>query len=170
MIILSKGTVLENYIGAASGITWNIDNDGATVIVRVERDMLQQYKLGGHYDFACVPIKDTLFFCVKWGDNDWISAPFSPHLSGSFKTSVYEKGKGMPLTVLLVCTDNGVIEDMDLMGLGTDFSNEISSISKALLSENFDINKYRNTIETVYQEFESDEELANISEIKYSID
>ncbi|MCR4925552.1 MAG: hypothetical protein K5917_04605 [Clostridiales bacterium] len=170
MDILSKGQIFEEFIGQPSCMRWDIDKNGAKMIVQLSSDLIESFKLGGHYDFACVPINDILFFCARWNNSEWLSAPFSPHLSQSFSFQEFKKGEGMPLNVLLICTDTGELIDMDFMGLGTDFSNKVYELNKKLYSKPFNADSYFEDINRVYSEYANDEELVKLSDIKYSID
>lgn len=173
MQMFAKGQVLEEAIGMSNCMMWNISDGHAWMAVHVDGKSIDRYRLGGHYDFACVPIRDVLFFCARYGQHgyvNWMSAPFSPHLAEDRKYGLYEPGKGMPLSVLLVRTDDGMIVDMDFMVLGNDFSNTVSRLSSELLRQKFDPEAYNRTIQAVYQKIPTDEELAAQAKIRYSID
>ena len=170
MQILARGEILKDAVGKPNCMQWNITDGHAFMIVHVDGESVERYKLGGHYDFACVPIGNVLFFCVKYGREDWISAPYTPHLSRDWRYVEYESGKGMPLSVCLVRTDDGMIVDMDFMVLGNGFSNAVSCLSAELMRQTFDPRAYDQTIQAVYRQIPTDRELASLTEIRYSID
>ncbi|MCR4925424.1 MAG: hypothetical protein K5917_03955 [Clostridiales bacterium] len=169
MNTICVGQVFEEFIGQPSCIRWEM-REHARLIAQLSSDIIVNFKLGGHYDFACTPIDNIMFFCARWGENDYLSAPFSPHLADYYKPCVYEEGEGMPLEILLICTDTGELVDMDFLVLGNDFSNQISRLSEKLLKESFDNEEYSRSIAEVYQKFATDNEIAELTDIKYSID
>lgn len=173
MKIFEEGNILEAAIGRPNGMLWDISGGYAQMVVHIDSESIDQFRLGGHYDFACVPIRDVMFFCVKYGQyghTNWMSAPYSPHLSDSHELVIYESGTGMPLFICLVRTDDGVIIDTDSMVLGNSFSNAVAGLSAELRHQEFDMGTYQRTIQAVYQQIPTDEELASLAEIRYSID
>lgn len=170
-MILVKGEVLQEMIGKPSTALWNMDEKGRITFIYVfSEEYLSQIKLGGHYDFACKLINNVLFLCIKCGDFDWISAPYSPHLAKEYNYHEYEKGKGKPTTVLVVNNSNGVIEQMDMLGLGTDISNTIEKSAKKLCDFGFDSELYNYNINKTYEMYATDEKLAEEADETYSID
>lgn len=170
MELLIKGNILEQFIGAPCCSKFNIDGSNGCLLYIVDEDNLKKYKLKGHYDFSLVKFQKVVFLCSKIGKNEWASAPFSPHLADNFVPTLFSDKKGMALTILLISNTTGEIVDMDFLILGNEFSNALEKISLGLLNEDFNIRFYQEIIQTVYNEFQTDEELANISNIKYSID
>ncbi|MEG2013771.1 MAG: hypothetical protein RR063_11300 [Anaerovoracaceae bacterium] len=169
--MLCKGEVLKDFIGKNSTVIWNMDENGcATWIYVIEKEMLSDFKIHGHYDFACVKEEDIIFLCIKSQKGGWFSAPFSPHLTSSYNHQIYPKGDGKPLTILIVNNRTGKIEDMDLMALGTDFSNYIEEQAKNLSKKNFDLSDYQNSIQRAYQKYPTDEDMVSVATMKYSID
>ncbi len=170
-MILAKGMVLEEIIGKPSTTIFNMDESGmGTFIFALDYDLMDIYHLGGHYDFACLRIDDVIFLCVKLKGSDWVSAPYSPHLAREYNHIMYEEGNGKPLTVLIVSNRTGIIQEMDCLGLGTEFSNYLEIQAEEIYKNVFEMYKYQNSIQIAYHRYASDEELAFATDVKYSID
>ncbi len=171
MLILAKGVKIEQFAGAQMGIMFDIDKTiGGILFFVVDEAYLGQYKLGGHYDFWCTNIEDTLFFAVKLGANPWASAPYSPFMSKEYNPEYYSKGTGMSLTVALVNNTNGIVVDVDFMVLGNLFSNTLTSLNKGILKKGFNPVRHQMIINAVYQKYMTDEELVCQHGARYSID
>ena len=170
MLYFGKGTKLEQFIGSRTGIMLDLNEDGGQLLFIMDEEHLEQYKLGGHYDFWCTSFNETLFFAVKLRDNQWASAPYSPFLSTGYNPSYYLKGKGMGLSIALVSTKDGVIKDFDFLVLGSTFSNAITKLNEDILSKGFNPVKHQMTVHAVYQKFSTDEELVRQPGATYSID
>ena len=168
-MMLMKGSKIEQLEGSQTGIMFDINEAGGCLIFVVDETHLEQYKLGGHYDFWCTSLNETLFFAVKLGDNPWISAPYSPFMSKDYKPNSYPKGKGMNLTVILVSNADGIIKDIDFMVLGDSFSNTLNALNEEILDKGFNPVKHQMTIQSVYQKYASDEELMSQPGARYSI-
>lgn len=170
VVIYRKGSVLKQFIGSPSSMMFDNIDGVAYLFVHVSPDWLGKMKLGGQYDFACGQIEDTIFICAKWGGNAWSSMPYSPHLANGEFPEVYESGFGMPLNVILVNTQNGEIVDMDLMSLSNEFSNSLSRISKELRAKEFNRSKHISTINKVYEQYATDNELVEVLPYKCHVD
>lgn len=168
--MLIKGTQIEQFKGAQTGVVFDINENGGFLFFVVDEPHLEQYKLGGHYDFWCTTFNETLFFAVKLRDNCWSSAPYSPFMSKGYKPVFYPKGTGMNLVVALISNADGIIKDMDFMVLGNSFSNAINALNKNILDKGFNPVRHQMTIQSVYQKYMTDEELTNQPGAKYSID
>lgn len=170
MMIYMKGSVLKECIGKPNTTLWNMDTSGhATFIFALSEELLSSFQIGGAYDFACKREDDILFLCVKPEGCDWVSAPYSPHLS-KYTHKLYEDEEGKALSILIVNNEDGAIQEMDFLALGTDFSYFIEQNAQDISKNSFDLAEYQNSINQVYQKYATDEELANSSSIWYSID
>lgn len=170
MLYFGKGTKLEQFIGSRPGIMLDLNEDGGQLLFIMDEEHLEQYKLGGHYDFWCTSFNETLFFAVKLRDNPWISTPYSPFLSTGYNPIHYSKRKGMKLSIALVSTTDGVIKDFDFLVLSSTFSNAITILNKDIFSKGFNPVKHQMTVRAIYQKFPTDEELVMQPGAIYSID
>lgn len=169
MEIFYEGQTLDGCIGAGTCINFDISEDGARLLIKSEPEYLETFRQGWS-SICCVPVNKTLFFCLRW-DGEWISAPYSPHLSeDGFAPAEYDCGSGMPLQEVLVNTESETVENIRLSVLGNTFSNAVSTQIKALLKQPFDPNFHRKAIDAVYGRYSSDEELAALASpaLRYS--
>lgn len=171
MQILQKGTILKQFIGADTGIMFDMTHDSATLIFSISPLQLQQFEFGGHYDFWCRQFDNVIFLAVKLRDNPWAAAPFSPYLMQEPELPDYlPAGKGLPLFIFLVNNENGMIVNCDFLTLGNQFSNTLIRMSHSILESPFDPRKHRMTIQRVYQAYVTDNDLAQSPGCQYSID
>ena len=171
LFILGKGQAIAEFIGKSPTMKFDIDEQGAVLKIILSEDMLDKIKLGGHYDFYMTRVNDTVFICFKTENSVWSSAPYTPHLSKNFEIIKYEEGEGMPLTIIEVCNKDGVIINMELLGLGNVFSNELMLQCSQILNHQWNPDYHNSTINAVYDRFPTDDELVeNTDGICYSTD
>lgn len=170
MQILQKGTILKQFIGADTGIMFDLTDYNGTLIFNMNPSHLQQFKLGGHYDFWCQQFDNVIFFAVKLRNNPWAAAPFSPYLMQTKMPDYLPIGKGLPLFIVLVNNENGMIVGCDFMTLGNQFSNMLIKMSQSILKKPFNPQKHRMTVQNVYQTYATDNDLVHSTGYRYSID
>lgn len=168
--MLMKGIKIEQFKGNQTGIMFDINENGGLLFFVVDEAHLEQYNLGGHYDFWCTSFNETLFFAVKLGDNLWASAPYSPFMSKGYKPEFYPEGMGMNLIVVLISNADGIVKDIDFMVLGNSFSNALNLLNRDILAKGYNPVRHQMTIRAVYQKYATDEELIQQPGVKYSID
>ena len=168
--MFSIGKKFNQFIGSQSGFMFDIIDNCGILFVIVDEDNIEQFKLGGHYDFWCSSYNETLFFASKIANNPWYSAPYTPHLSSDYKLYEFDEGMGMPLTIVLISNSDGVIKELDFLTLGNHFSNTLYYLCEDILDKPFDSRRHTLTIQAVYQKFSSDELLVKEPGATYSID
>lgn len=168
--VFRKGTKIAQFVGSQTGIMLNLDEYGGTLFFIIDEKHLNQYKLGGHYDFWCVKISDVIFFGVKLGQNPHAAAPFTPYLSPKYTSIHFEEGKGMPLRIVLVSNADGVVKDFDFLVLGNRISNKLMDFCEEIRKKPFDRNGFQYTIQEIYRLCPSDEYITCLAECTYSID
>lgn len=100
-----------------------------------------------------------------------LSAPLSLFLSQEQNyTEIFETNKGLLLNVILVTTDDGKIQEMDMMSLTNEFSNVLYIKCRDILKIPFDMDAHEATISAVYRKYRNDEELALATEITCSVE
>lgn len=169
-LIIEGKTVLEEHIGKSTGMYWNINNGLAELNIFIDDDCSKRIKLHGHYDFKLLAVDNLMMFLIKVGDDNWHSAPFSPHLAIDYNPKHFEEGTGMPLSVKKINVNNGLVEELDILGLGNDFSNAIAYISSVIKEQDFDYEEYNKLIQDIYASYPTDDDLANEEGVEYSID
>ena len=168
--VFVKGQKLEQFVGRQTGFMFDIVESCGVLFIIVDEENLERFKLGGHYDFWCSGYNETLFFAAKIRSNPWYSAPYTPHLSSAYMLTEFDRGKGMPLTVVLVSNADGIIEDIDFLTLGNTFSNSLYLLCEDILKKPFDMQRHQLTIQAVYQKFANDDLLTTQPGATYSID
>ena len=157
--MLTKGMVLDEYIGYPA--TMQFDLVDQKIVLVMSKEDIEKYPLKGKFEFGFIPVYNTIFFLMKFGNNPWSSAPYSPHLSSGFEAKSFPVGKGLPLTIIQVCNEDGKIYNMSWIVLKTDFSNLLYGITDMIYKDiSFDYEEHRLVIGDVYSKFETDDELA----------
>lgn len=169
-MIYSKGTVIPQFVDSNPGCKFDIVDETAVLYIRLTTDQITNYSINGPCSFAFVEISDCIFVCFNCGSLGWASCPYTPHLSDGYKTGVqYSDGMGMPLTILLVSCEDGVIQQINVVGLGNEFSNKLCAAADELSAMEFDRDDYRATINFVYNRFGTDDELAEYCKYRCTI-
>lgn len=157
--IYSKGMTLDKYIGYPETMQFELV-DGKLIIV-MSRENIDKYPLGGKFEFRFLTVYNTIFLLFKYANCPWSSAPYTPHLSSNFEAISFAEGEGLSLSVVQICNEDGKIYDMSFVGLTTEFSNLLYCTADILYQTiPFDYQEHRKVIATVYNEFQTDEELA----------
>lgn len=131
------------------------------IVVVMSRENIERYPLGRQFEFRFEPFYNTIFLLMKYGDCPWMSAPYSPHLSGEFEARTFSEGEGIPLTILQVCNEDGKIYGMTFLVLMNKFSNLLYCIADIIYRTIlFDLDEHKKVIAAVYNRFSTDEELA----------
>ena len=61
------GDIIDQFAGSQTGIMFDIIDEMGMLFFVVDESQVQQYKLGGHYDFWCTSYNDTVaFFAVNF--------------------------------------------------------------------------------------------------------
>ncbi len=157
--IYAKGMVLEKYIGYPETMQFELVNN--QIVIVMSRENIKRYPLGGAFEFRFEPVYNTIFLLMKYGNCSWMSAPYSPHLSADFEAVAFEEGEGLALSIMQICNEDGKICNMSFLALTTDFSNLLYCTADIIYQTiPFDYEEHKKVIATVYNRFQTDEELA----------
>lgn len=147
------GEIYKQFKGQ-EGVQFGIDDGGASLIVRFaspEPDEVEQFKEGHPFEIKLTTIHDVMMISVKIGDLNWMSAPYSPHLSkGNTKFEMPAEGQGLALTIYFVDATTGELKSMRLVGLSTNFTRELFKEAISQKMSPFDIDKYQENVKKVY--------------------
>lgn len=147
------GQVYQQFAGQ-EGITFNIIDEGANLIVRFsdpETEEVAQFKEGQPFEIKLTTIYGVMMISVKIGNLNWMTAPYSPHLSkGNTKFQLPADGQGLALTICLVDAATGELKSMRLVGLSTDFTRELFKETMTQKMSPFDIDEYDYNIKKAY--------------------
>lgn len=119
---------------------------------------IERHPLGGRFEFRFEPIYNTIFLLMKYGDYQWMSAPYSPHLLSVYKKQVFNDGEGMEISILQICNVDGKIHDVVHLVLPNDFSNFLCCTTDIIYNAfPFNFVEYRQLIFSIYNRLTSNQ-------------
>lgn len=122
--IYRVGKVYPEFATGEEGPSCAMTDNGLIVVVKMQGITAReeaQFKAGTPMEIRFVSVRGAFFFLFRFGEMDWMDAPFSPHLAPAFKLDDVADGQGYSCTVMLVDSKTGELRSLRLMGLGTDF-------------------------------------------------
>lgn len=157
----SEGMIIDEYIGYPE--TMRCELADHQVVIIMSKKHIESYPLCGDFEFRFERVYNTIFLLMRYGNSQWMSAPYSPNLSRDFKPLTFNEGEGLALSVFQICNEDGRIYNMSVLGLTTDFSNRLYSAAEDIYQNvPFDFTEHDAVIAKVYNMFKTDEELAEI--------
>lgn len=145
----------EGVIRYQEGIRFDFDQDGPTLQVFFENptpDEIMQMKQG-NFKIGYWQHKDIIFILTKFGDLEWMDAPYNIHLSKSFTLATPEESQGYGLTIYFVDASTGILKVMRLIGLEHEFSLKLKEAIEAQGRMPFDKVDYANNISICYRTY-----------------
>lgn len=109
------------------GIKIDLSEDGFTVIISLKdpsENEIQNVKNGklkvGYFSY-----KDVLLFLFKFGDMNWMDAPFNINLSKTLELQELSQDHGYACTIILINSNDAVVKGIRLIGLSNAISNRL---------------------------------------------
>jgi hypothetical protein len=105
--------------------------------------------------------KNIIFFMWKFGEQQWMDAPYHIALSPRFDIYKPQSGEGYNFTIILINAANGIVEVLRQIGLPTQVSLEFYNLLDNQIKELdvFDINKYDIELQKIYNTYSTKEML-----------
>jgi hypothetical protein len=148
MLNFEVGKVEPAFVGHPESTMFDIDQSGSVLYVffdsPTEKDV-QQFSAESRFEIRYAVIDSCIDILVKFGDLNWMDAPFSPHLSKSDNISNIDDGQGLALVVVFADGRTGTVKALRLIGLGTNFSRALRDEINDQLRVPFDEEKYNET-------------------------
>ena len=130
------------------------------IFINMPEKMLEDLSLKCEYEFAFGQIKNTLMICMKNDYLGWMSMPYSPHLSSGKFSREYKEGTGITVNIILIRSEDSRIVDINTVVLTNEFSNELGKSVNEILENDYNGREHGDAVDTVYRNFETDDELA----------
>lgn len=103
---------------------------------------------------------EALFFLFATGKMPWADAPFEPNLAGpQERMEPFEDGTGVPVVIVAVDTNNGMVKAMRIISLTTKMSNRLVAFYNRRRSEPFDRMRYHKLVNAIYNAYSSSEQM-----------
>lgn len=170
---LSVGNVYDEIIGEPDTIRFDINGNGGVLLVLYNNPTdheISQFSSGADFEVRFTEILDMIILTFKFGDRNWMDAPYSPHISQNLNLPDYlNKGEGMALTVLLFDTVTGQLKSIRVIGLATEFTIQFMQEIKKNLKLPFNRMQYEITKEFIYSNFTT-VQIAEQSKYRYKLE
>lgn len=127
----------------ASGITLTVSLAGISASEEA------QFRQGAPFEIRFCTVRGVFFWLVKFGDMDWMDAPYNPALGEPVELDLIDDSEGYALTIMLFDSTTGELHNVRLIGLGTDFSRAVRREIQGLLAEPLPAYLYDNALAAV---------------------
>lgn len=99
----------------------------------------------------------VMFFAFKFGDLNWMDAPYTPHLSRNPLPEDIEDSckSGMEIDIVLADRNNGRVVSIRRVTIDSGFSRKMLKDSESLLQETFLAEKHDRTVDAMYANYSS---------------
>lgn len=169
------GKIYKDFVNHKEEV--RIDMDTSGIIIYIFFDGMtkeESANIGGgsRFEIRFLELEDMLMFSIKCGNLNWMDAPYSPHLGLSRQgiiNMIYKDNTGIPLTLIGVDSVTGIIKNIRLVGMGTEFSNYLLESAHRLKNKEFNMTSFDHNLQTIYKVFTS-EQLAYGSKYRFVID
>lgn len=166
------GKPIKEFIGQSDGILFDISDTGAMVFVLFNKPTkleLANFREDMPFEVTSCVFNDVIYMCFRFGCMDWMDAPYSAHLSTKLTSfQIPEDGYGLPLNVCVVDTSDGTVKSLRVIGLGTEFSqNLITTVMENKMTP-YNPANYQRSIDKTYDLYSS-ADISRMSENRYKI-
>ena len=161
MFKYAVGDRIEKYIGIDEETRFDIDDEGATLLVffnHPDKDETEQFKANKTFEIRFCQLRGIIMITSKIGNLNWMDIPYTPHLSVNLsKFPIINEGQGLALTVMLIDAFNGEIKSIRLIGLSTKFSRELIATSMEEKVKPFNFAEYNSSLDRIYAAYSTKE-------------
>lgn len=157
--MLQKYEVGKTYMeakGHVEGCRFDISDSGATLIFYYDRPTkmeLENFKPEKPFEMRMMEFSNTIIFLLKFGNLNWMDAPYTPHLSKDLTCLDLREGEGLAITIMLFDTSNGELKQIRLMSLSYEFTMRIKNGIEKLMRMPFDKMSYYNNINRIFSAY-----------------
>ncbi len=130
-----------------SGIIMNVKffNPSSKEIKNISKDKIK---------LELVKRNGILFFVIKFGNMQWMDAPYTPHLSKNLShIKEISQNQGFLLNIILADSRNGEIKSMRAIGISNSKSVMLKEFIEDELKKEFDIRLYDLNLRKVYSRY-----------------
>lgn len=148
------GKVYEEAIGYQEGILFDVNDSGILVKVFFENptnNEIEQFNADMPFEMKLVELRNIIFPLLKFGNLQWMDAPYSVHLSKNLDhLEVPTEGNGLAMQIALYDTHTGKLCNNRVIGLSTKMSKKLIKIINEQKQKPFDRREYDRNIRDVY--------------------
>lgn len=162
---LEVGCLLkEGVTHYKEGIKFDITDSGALVRVAfpypTEKE-IEQFESDKDFKVGYYKEKNVIVMLFKFGDLNWMDAPYSVHLSRNLtKLDDVTTNEGLALTIVFVDASTGIVKNLRLIGLPNGLTKELFADIKKQKELSFD--GFDENLGNIYRKY-STKQLVNVS-------
>lgn len=142
---LEVGAIIPELKNIPEGVRFTMSDSGAELLLCFNHPL--RYEINeiksGKARFGMFVTEDVIFILSKFGDMEWMDAPFHVALTRNLtKLQDVEPGQGYGCTIIMVDTSTGEIKALRLVGFNTEFSRKLKTNIERQTKEDFDRAEY----------------------------
>ena len=135
-----EGAILPDQVGAPDRCLFDVYKSGSILLVTLHDPTpyeLNQF-VNGRKTMRLTCIENAMWLTFKFGELQWMEAPYSPHLSTQADMPESLVRACSDFTISLVNTTNGLIKYCRRFCFNAEFSGAFRTAATMLLSQEFD--------------------------------
>lgn len=171
-IHLEVGKKYLSMQGAVDGVKMDMDDCGMIARVSLQaptKSEICQFQTDKPFEMRLVQIKGIIFGLFKFGNMNWMDAPYTVHLSRNLtKFPLVPDGMGILLHVMLFDGMTGKLCKMRAITLSTEISREFVRLAMEQRGNPFTAAKYYKDVLSVYELYTTSE-LAKMAKCKFEL-
>lgn len=148
------GKVYQEVIGHQEGMLFDVDDSGIMVKVFFENptnNEIKQFDVDKPFEMKLVELRNIIFPLLKFGNLQWMDAPYSVHLSKNLThLEVPTEETGLAMHIALYDTHTGKLCSNRIIGLSTNMSKKLIKIINEQKQKTFDRKEHDRNIRNVY--------------------
>lgn len=173
MIEYRMGERYLQFKNHEDNIKFDISDDGADVLIcwnkpsAMERE---QFRCDKPLEVRYVVLNGVIYLMFKFGNTNWMDAPYSPHLSLNLtkRIMVEDDYIGLALNVWLFDSSTGELLEIRLVGLGNKLTKSLVKEIENSLASSFERKTYDSAIKNTYLKY-STKDMVKMAPIYFRI-
>lgn len=157
MFKYEKGKIYTEAIGHEECVKFDIADDGAAIVVYFDcptEEEKSAFRSGSSLDVRHIRLHDTLMLLFKFGNLNWMDAPYTPHLSINLsEITLPNEGEGLAITIFLFNTRTGRLEEMRFVSLSEKYTRKLLGDIIEMKSDSFSPEAYYANLNSIYSRF-----------------
>lgn len=159
MSVYEVGRQYEFAVGHEEGCYFDLADAGGTIAVYMDRPTEKEIKAmrpDQPIKMAMVPFKHLAMMLLKFGDQSWMDAPYTVHLSRQLtQLPNVADGDGLLIMIYLFDTSDGHLVSMRQISLSTDLSRAVVKVAREQRDVPFNEIAYAEELRSVYSKYQT---------------
>lgn len=155
------GQKIDKFVGHAEETVFDVDNDGAIMLVffnKPTEQEIKQFESDVSFEIRFTLMYNVIMITTKIGNLNWMDSPYTPHLSPNLsKITIPGTNQGLSLTLILIDCSNGEIRAMKVLGLMERFSKKFLGVIIEEKMKEFDREQYDNNLRRIFASYPTKE-------------